>query len=186
MAFDQQLTLLALVVVPYMIFVFRRYAQPMLERGYEQEEIEGRLYDVTEQTLSSIKVVQAFGREEEADGRFRSIGDAILRATLATTGVQFRFGIGMGLATAVGTAAVLWVGATHALDGRLTAGGILVFLSYLGALYGPLEWANVYHRHDSRRFRQCAAGARGARHRVRGGRSPGGGGVARGAWACLF
>ncbi len=136
---DRQLTLLALVVVPYMVFVFRQYAEPMLQRGYEQEAIEGQLYDVTEQTLSSIKLVQAFSREEEADGRFRSIADAILRATLAATSVQFRFGIGMGLATAGGTAAVLWVGATHALDGRLTVGSILVFLSYLGAMYGPLE-----------------------------------------------
>ncbi len=136
---DRQLTIVALVVVPYMVMVFRRYAEPMLERGYEQEEIEGKLYDVTEQTLSSIKVVQAFGREEQADHRFRSIADAVIRAALAATGVQFRFGIGMGLATAVGTAAVLWVGATHALDGRLSAGSILVFLSYLGSLYGPLE-----------------------------------------------
>ena len=132
--------MLALVVVPYMVFVFRRYAEPMLERGYEQEEIEGQLYDITEQTLSSIKVVQAFGREDQSDRRFRSTGDAIVRAALATTGVQFRFGIGMGLATAVGTAAVLWVGATHVLDGRLSAGqhpGLFFRIS--GSLYGPLE-----------------------------------------------
>jgi ATP-binding cassette subfamily B protein/subfamily B ATP-binding cassette protein MsbA len=136
---DWQLTLLALIVVPYMVFVFRRYAEPMLERGYEQERIEGQLYDVTEQTLSSIKVVQAFRGEERADQRFRTIADALIRAALAATEVQFRFGIGMGLATALGTAIVLWAGASHALDGRLSAGGILVFLSYLGALYGPLE-----------------------------------------------
>ncbi len=136
---DRQLTLLALVVVPYMVFVFRRFADPMLERGFEHEQVESQLYDVTEQTLSSIKAVQAFGREDHADSRFRSISEKIVQAALATTGVQFRFGIGMGLATAGGTAAVLWVGATHVLDGRLTAGSILVFLSYLASLYGPLE-----------------------------------------------
>jgi ATP-binding cassette subfamily B protein/subfamily B ATP-binding cassette protein MsbA len=45
----------------------------------------------------------------------------------------------MGLTTAVGTAATLWVGAHHVLDGRLSVGSVLVFLSYLGSLYGPLE-----------------------------------------------
>src|SRR5262245_52510423 len=45
----------------------------------------------------------------------------------------------MGLTTALGTAAILWVGAGRVLDGRLTVGDILIFLSYLGSLYGPLE-----------------------------------------------
>src|SRR5688572_17207544 len=38
------LTLLAVAIVPYMIFVFRAYAQPMLEKSYRQQEIEGRIY----------------------------------------------------------------------------------------------------------------------------------------------
>ena len=39
----------------------------------------------------------------------------------------------------MGTAAILWLGAHSVLDGRLTVGDILVFLSYLASLYGPLE-----------------------------------------------
>jgi ATP-binding cassette subfamily B protein/subfamily B ATP-binding cassette protein MsbA len=136
---DRALTLLALVVVPYMVLVFRRYSGPMLDRGYEQQEAEGQLYDVAEQTLSAIPVVQAFRREEQADRRFRAMTDAVVTANLATTRVQLWFRILMGLATAGGTAAILWVGATHVLDGRLTIGTILVFLSYLGSLYGPLQ-----------------------------------------------
>jgi ATP-binding cassette, subfamily B, bacterial len=136
---DPVLTLLALAVVPFMVWVFRRYARPMLERSYEQQEIEGRMYDVVEQTLSAIPVVQAFGGEEEAERRFRRGGEDSVRAALATTDVQLRFKILMGLATAVGTAAIMWVGAEHALDGRLSLGSILVFLSYLASLYGPLE-----------------------------------------------
>jgi ATP-binding cassette subfamily B protein/subfamily B ATP-binding cassette protein MsbA len=45
----------------------------------------------------------------------------------------------MGLATTVGTAATLWVGAIHVMDGRLSVGSVLVFLSYLASLYGPVE-----------------------------------------------
>jgi ATP-binding cassette subfamily B protein len=136
---DPVLTLLALAVVPYMVFVFRRYARPMLERSYEQQEIEGRMYDVVERTLSAMPVVQAFAREDEADRRFRQSAADSIRAALATADVQLRFKILMGLATAAGTAAILWVGAGHALDGGLNVGSILVFLSYLASLYGPLE-----------------------------------------------
>src|SRR5262245_11473867 len=45
----------------------------------------------------------------------------------------------MGLTTTVGMAAALWVGAGRVLDGRLSVGDVLVFLAYLGSLYGPLE-----------------------------------------------
>jgi ATP-binding cassette subfamily B protein/subfamily B ATP-binding cassette protein MsbA len=51
--------------------------------------------------------------------------------------MQFKFLI--GLATAIGTAGILWIGAQHALRGELTTGAIVAFLYYLGALYTPLE-----------------------------------------------
>jgi ATP-binding cassette subfamily B protein/subfamily B ATP-binding cassette protein MsbA len=136
---DAALALLSLAVVPGLVFLLRRYAAPMLERGYEQQEAEGRLYNVVEQTLSAVPVVQAFGREEHADRRFAAGTEDALDAALAATTVQLRFKVLTGLTTALGTAGILWVGALHVLDGRLSVGGILVFLSYLGSLYGPLE-----------------------------------------------
>src|SRR5438874_2329512 len=41
--FDATLTLLALAVVPYMMLVFWFYAEPMMERSYQQQEIEGKI-----------------------------------------------------------------------------------------------------------------------------------------------
>jgi len=136
---DPTLTLLALAVVPYMALVFRFYAGPMMERSAQTQEIEGRIYSLVEQTFSAIPAVQAFGREEFNDARFRQATRDTLAATLTLTNVQLQFKILIGLATAVGTAGILWVGARHALDGQLTIGAILAFLSYLGSLYAPLE-----------------------------------------------
>src|SRR5262249_51097358 len=82
---------------------------------------------------------QAFGREDDGERRFRKSSQATVDAALAATGVQLRFKIFMGLTTAVGTAATLWVGTSHVLDGQLSVGSVLVFLSYLGSLYGPLQ-----------------------------------------------
>lgn len=136
---DAALALLSLAVVPFMIFIFRRYAGPMLERSYEQHEIEGKTYEVVEQTLSAIPVVQAFGGERRAEQRFRAVCEESVQAALRTTAVQLRFKVLMGLTTTLGTAAILWIGAAHVLEGTLTLGGILVFLSYLASLYAPLE-----------------------------------------------
>jgi ATP-binding cassette subfamily B protein/subfamily B ATP-binding cassette protein MsbA len=133
------LTLLSLAVLPYMVFVFRRFSERMMQFSYAQQEADGRIYEVVEQTLSAIPIVQAFGRERDADARFQGCTTATLSATLAATRVQMQFKILMGLSTAAGTAGILWVGARQALNGSLTVGQMLVFLSYLGSLYGPLQ-----------------------------------------------
>ncbi|HEY2951650.1 MAG TPA: ABC transporter ATP-binding protein, partial [Verrucomicrobiae bacterium] len=136
---DRTLTLLALAIVPYMALVFRIYARPMLERSYLQQEVESRIYEIVEQTFSAIPAVQAFGREEINEQRFRwATGDTIA-ATLSATNVQVRFKVLIGFATALGTAGILWFGTGHALDGQINVATIVLFLSYLGLLYAPLE-----------------------------------------------
>jgi ATP-binding cassette subfamily B protein/subfamily B ATP-binding cassette protein MsbA len=44
-----------------------------------------------------------------------------------------------GLVTTIGTAGVIYVGSELALRGELTPGTIIVFISYLGSLYEPLD-----------------------------------------------
>ena len=155
---DPLLTLLSMAVVPWMIFVFHRYAGPMEERSYEQKQAEGRLYDVVEQTLSAVPAVQAFRGESRADERFTSGTHSILAATLRSTRVDLQFKILMGVATVAGTMVVIWVGGSHVLRGELTVGSVLVFLSYLKALYSPLE-ALMYSS-------STIQGAAGSAHRV--------------------
>lgn len=133
------LTLLALLVVPYMMWVFRLYARPMMEKSWHQQEVEGRLYSVIERTFSAMPVMQAFCREQANDLLFKQATAADMTATLSLTNVQLRFRILMGLSTAVGTAGVLWIGARQGLAGEISIGAILLFISYLGSLYAPVE-----------------------------------------------
>jgi ATP-binding cassette subfamily B protein/subfamily B ATP-binding cassette protein MsbA len=133
------LTILAMLVVPYMMWIFRLYAQPMMEKSWHQQEVEGRLYSVIERTFSAMPIVQAYSREQANDELFRQATAADMAATLSLTNVQLRFRVLMGMATAVGSAGVLWLGARQALSGDVSVGGILLFISYLGALYAPVE-----------------------------------------------
>jgi ATP-binding cassette subfamily B protein len=136
---DHSLTLLALAVVPLMALTFNIYARPMMERSYEQQETESRIYEIVEQTFSAMPVIQAFGREDLNDQRFRRTIDETMTVTLAATRIQMHLKVLIGLITAIGTAGILWLGASHALAGSLSIGAILLFLSYLASLYAPLE-----------------------------------------------
>jgi ATP-binding cassette subfamily B protein len=52
---------------------------------------------------------------------------------------QGGFDLLVGITTALGTATVLFFGVQHVLDGRLTLGNLLIVMTYLTQLYGPLE-----------------------------------------------
>ncbi len=136
---DASLTLLSVATVPCMVFVFHRYAGPMEQRSYTQKEAEGQLYNIVEQTLVALPVVQAFGGEARAERQFHEQSQVVLRKTRQTTSVDLQFKFLMGLATVAGTSAVMYVGGLHVLGGKLSIGSVLVFLAYLRALYSPLE-----------------------------------------------
>jgi ATP-binding cassette subfamily B protein/subfamily B ATP-binding cassette protein MsbA len=133
------LTLLSLAVLPIMVLGFKLYMRPMEQRAYEQQEEEGKIYEVIEQTLSAVPVVQAFGAEPIEEARFRDTTRRTLAATLRVTSVQLQFKILVGFATTLGTAGILWLGASQAMAGRVSIGDLLVFLAYLSSLYAPIE-----------------------------------------------
>lgn len=136
---EPTLTLVALGVLPFLVITIRYMANPIKNRARESRDYEGQLTSVVEQTLGAMPAVQAFTREPIEQQRFRRYANltvvAYLRSTLA--GIWFEWV--SGIVTTLGTAAVLYLGADLALRGKLTAGTIIVFLSYLSSLYDPLE-----------------------------------------------
>jgi ATP-binding cassette subfamily B protein/subfamily B ATP-binding cassette protein MsbA len=136
---DVGLTLLALCAVPVMVVALRLFAGRMALRDYEQQEAEGALYEQVEQAVSGIATVTAFNAADRNDERFRRTTARALRAALQAVRAQLAYKTAVGAASAIGAAAVLWVGTEHALHGSLSVGDILVFLAYLESLFTPLE-----------------------------------------------
>ena len=84
-------------------------------------------------------MVQAFGREPHEDRRFGELTERTGRAYVRAEVLQLWFNASTSSVMAVGTVTIVLVGGLHVLDGRLSVGSLLVFLSYLASLYAPLE-----------------------------------------------
>ena len=136
---EWRLTLLALGVVPLVIVAVRHFGRPMKERSREQRDSEGLMSAIVEQTLNAIPAVQAFTRERHQESSFRSHAERTVQAFVRASVAGMWFQLFTGLAITLGTAAVIYVGGTLALQGALTAGTIVVFVSYLGSLYEPID-----------------------------------------------
>jgi ATP-binding cassette subfamily B protein/subfamily B ATP-binding cassette protein MsbA len=139
LSLQAELTLLSLLVAPFLILAIRIFSRPMKRRNRLQRDLEGQMMSHVQQTLNAVPVVQAFNREEIETARFRGHSKDIVSALQRATFAGMWFHLFVGLVTTLGTAGIMFLGAKYVLDGKMTVGTVLVFLSYLGSLYGPLN-----------------------------------------------
>jgi ATP-binding cassette subfamily B protein/subfamily B ATP-binding cassette protein MsbA len=135
---EPTMTLLAFGVTPVLLLLIWVFGKQMKQRSRLRRDLEARMIAVVEQTLSAMPVVQAFTREEGEYDRFRRCADETVDAYRRSTLADMWFKLLIGLTLATATAGLMWLGATRALEGRVTVGTILVFLAYLACLYDPL------------------------------------------------
>lgn len=136
---DAYLTLIALLVCPLLAIVIRVMSARITRVATHARERESELYSAAERSMSAIKVIQAFTREEEEHRRFIGVSRASLSANLRLYTYQTGYSMLVNVVGAVGTAAVIWVGARSVMAGELTVGDLLIFSSYLASLYAPIN-----------------------------------------------
>jgi ATP-binding cassette subfamily B protein/subfamily B ATP-binding cassette protein MsbA len=136
---DRVLTLVALAVVPLLFLSIARMSRRITALSSDARVKESALWAVASRTIGAIRVVQAFTTEEEEHRRFVGTSAESLGATLRLYTFQSAYSAFVNVLIAGGTAAVLWVGASHVLDGTLTVGDVLIFTSYLASLYAPIN-----------------------------------------------
>jgi ATP-binding cassette, subfamily B, bacterial len=136
---DWQLALVALAVSPP-LFVLSRLYRPRMRRQHRHiKKLESSALAVVQETLGALRVVKAFGGEQRETDRFaqRSREGVAARIRMALT--EGRYGLLVGVTTALGTGAVLFIGVRHVQANLLTLGQLLMAVTYLGQLYEPLK-----------------------------------------------
>jgi ATP-binding cassette subfamily B protein/subfamily B ATP-binding cassette protein MsbA len=137
--FDVVLTLLALGVAPALALTIKFFNRRISQVSTEYHNRESKVSAMIQESLSSIRTIQAFAREEDEIRRF-DVGTAqSVEANVRMTRVQVTSSLVVGLITAAGTVAMIWIGGQRVLSGQLTVGELLVFITYVGMLYGPMS-----------------------------------------------
>lgn len=133
------LTLTTLAVTPLFVLIIRGFSRRIDRQSRVYHENESKLVSIIQESLSSIRAIQAFTMERLAGERFRVNSEQSLDANQRMTRTQLIYSACAGLAVAIGTAGVVWVAGHFVLRGTLSTGDILVFLAYLGMLYQPMN-----------------------------------------------
>ena len=141
LALEWRLTLLGMVVLPAFLLLGKRFAGALREASRKLMEHNARLGAIMNETLniSGMLLVKLFGRRREEQRRFGGQAAAVRDANVRQAVVASRFFIFMGVATAVGTAAIYLVGGHLVIRDALSIGTVVAFSAYLTQLYRPLS-----------------------------------------------
>lgn len=146
---DVWLALTTVAMIPVFWGLIHRFGKSIEAHSQRYHERESKLVSAAQESLSSIRIIQAFTQEPAVAVAFNQLGQESRTTNQRLTTVQLLFSASVSLTMAAGTAIVVWLGSQAALAGRLTVGDILVFLAYLGMVYQPLnsfsQGMNIYH-----------------------------------------
>jgi len=138
-AYDVQLALLTFVIFPALAVgtaAFRVYSTRAYRRTRE------RVADVLamlQETLSGIRVVQGFGRQEPAQELFAKVNREYREANMSTIRLSGTYFPGVELLSGIGTAIILYFGSTRVLDQEVSVGVMVAFVGYLSSFFDPIQ-----------------------------------------------
>jgi ATP-binding cassette, subfamily B, bacterial len=136
---DWQLALVALGVTPVLFCLSRMFREPLRIRWQEIKRLDSSAMSVVQETLGAVRVVKAFGREDHEHARFLRQAAKRISGQIQVAFFQSGFELLVGMTTAAGTAAALFIGVMHVQSGVLTLGSLLIVMAYLAQLYSPLN-----------------------------------------------
>lgn len=139
MLLDWQLTLIVLGIVPIALLATLLIARSLQIATRKQRVKEGELADSMHEAIHATQLIQSLGRSGDIVHRFARDNRRTARAELKSTRLSARLAVSIELVFGVSTAAALLFGSQRVLAGSLSAGELMVFLSYVRSLLKPMR-----------------------------------------------
>jgi ABC-type multidrug transport system fused ATPase/permease subunit len=134
-----RLALAALVGAPLFVLISRRFSRLIKAASRERRRRSGSVSAAAEASLRSARLITVYGAQDDEAAAYSRESAVSVRAEMAATRLRSLYSPLINMLELGGILVVLWVGANELIAGRLTIGGLLVFVAYLGELYSPIR-----------------------------------------------
>ena len=147
-----KLAFLVLVPVPLVLFLSHRVWRRVITLWHRSGHLNSRLSATVGDSLSGVRVVKAFAKEEREITRFNErsgeVRDADVEFELVWTSL---FPI-LWLLISSGGLLVTYVGGRWVLGQEIEIGTLIMFQGYLGMFYGPMQYLSNWFNYLARSF----------------------------------
>jgi len=130
--------LITVAVAPFILVFVMRFKRTVKRATHEVRRRQSDVVAVVQEGLQSMRVVQAYGRQDLAELQLQQAGKAAVDAALRARRVKSLVSPVVTVSVSLCTAYVLYRGASLVLAGAMTIGALTVFLSYLNKFFKPV------------------------------------------------
>jgi len=145
--FNWKLTLLVLAPLPLTIFLVRKTFRMLWGKLHRLWHLRSSLGGFISATLSGVRVVKAFAQEKREGDRFRTKAEALFNAGVVVEQAWATYFPILNFITTLGTFIIWYAGGLQVyanrsnspVHGEMTIGVLMMFLSYVGMVMGPIQ-----------------------------------------------
>ena len=134
-----RLAIVAIAICPPLLLVTAFFRRRLRRQWHDVKQLESSTQSVIHEVLGAVRVVKAFTRERHEHARFERHARISAGARLWVAFQENLYSMLVALLTAIGTAAVLYIGFSDVRAGALSLANLVVVMAYLGKLYDPLK-----------------------------------------------
>jgi ATP-binding cassette subfamily B multidrug efflux pump len=139
MLLDWRLALVTMAVLPF-VFVAAFFFRGLIRKASWEIRIRlARINAFLQERITGMRVVQLFGREDAALGRFEAVNREHLDANLHAIIWYALFFPIVEVLTAVALALILWYGGVSTFEGTMTVGVVAAFIQYARRFFRPIQ-----------------------------------------------
>jgi ABC-type bacteriocin/lantibiotic exporter with double-glycine peptidase domain len=139
LTFDVKLTIIGVIVIPF-LFVLVRVFGPVLGKISRQlTQVASDTSSTITESVDNAETVQAFTLEEKQIQKANNLWWQNYKLSKSGMWWSQLYRFGNSLLIIVATSAVMYLGGTAAMNGKMTLGQLLIFMTYMGYLLGPVE-----------------------------------------------
>jgi ATP-binding cassette subfamily B protein len=134
---------IALFPTPFVLWAAYRYG---IRNRPASQEVQQRIAELTaeaEESISGVRLVKAFAREERQLARFGRAARRVFDQSMVSTRLRAFYNPFIGFLPQLGLAAVLLVGGRQAIHGTITVGEFVAFYGYVTMLSSPVRMLGV-------------------------------------------
>ena len=145
--FNWKLTLFVLAPIPLVVYLVRKTFRMLWGKLHRLWHLRSSLGGFISSTLSGVRVVKAFAQERRETERFRVKAESLFDAGVVVEQAWATYFPLLNFISTVGTYIIWWVGGLEVLanvtnsshHGSMTIGVLMMFLSYVGMVMGPIQ-----------------------------------------------
>lgn len=134
-----KLSLLTLVTMPVIAQAMKIFGRKLKASGTVMQEKVADITSVLQESISSVRVIKSFVREDYEIGRFREQNLLNFRAQMKNTQIMATLTPVVEFLAALGVTCIIWYGGYEVVNGNLTAGALVAFLVYAVNLANPVK-----------------------------------------------